>query len=101
MLNSVYSGNELTNGIHFRSKSRAPHVFQRSELNIPPFRSRVSGVWEPPFRWGRASAPDGESRYLFRYFRYCCALSPHELSMAAGGVVRGRHAVYLVALMNI
>ena len=31
MLNSVYSGNELTNGIHFRSKNRAPHVFQRSE----------------------------------------------------------------------
>ena len=66
--------------------------------SIPPFRSRVSGVWEPPFRWGRASAPDGESRYLFRNFRYVCALSPHELSIAAGGVVHGRHAGYLLSL---
>lgn len=34
----------------------------RYRLNIPPFRSRVSGVLEPPFRWGRASVPGGESR---------------------------------------
>ena len=60
-------------------------------MNIPPLRSRVSGEWEPPFRWVRASVPGNESRYLFRY---SCASSPHELSMAAGDVVHDRHAAF-------
>ena len=39
-----------------------------------------------------------ESRY---HFRCRLTLFPLESSMAAGCVVRGRHAVYLVSLMNI